>query len=308
MFPTSAAPRTPASNSSPSPTPARNWKRWRANSDSAHLFFGDPAIGGRFSVLSKFGLVAAAAIGLDVARLLAETQRMVTASHAMVPPVANPGIRLGVTLGVLATKCGRDKITIIASPALASIGAWLEQLIAESTGKHGKGLIPVDGEPLGGPDVYGNDRVFVHVHLSGSDDLSAKLKALEDKGHPVIRITIGDSYQLGQICYLWEMAIAAAGAVIGINPFDQPDVEASKNKTRDLTNQYETSGALPEDAPDVPPKRHRRLWRCARRASSCSNARNLGDVHALSSRPHRGRRLFRAARLYREFVPRIIRL
>ncbi|MGD0141766.1 MAG: bifunctional transaldolase/phosoglucose isomerase [Rhizomicrobium sp.] len=215
----------------------------------AHQFFGDPAIGGRFSVLSKFGLVAAAAIGLDVKRLLAETQRMVTSCRDMVPPAANPGIRLGVTLGALATKCGRDKITIIASPALASIGAWLEQLIAESTGKLGKGLVPVDGEPLGDPRAYGKDRVFVHVHLAGCEDQVAQFRALEEQGHPVIYITVEDSYQLGQIFFLWEMAIAAAGAVIGINPFDQPDVEASKNKTRELTKQYEANGALPKDAP-----------------------------------------------------------
>ncbi len=215
----------------------------------AHLFLGDPAIGGRFSVLSKFGLAAAAAIGIDVERLLVETERMVTACHAMVPPAANPGIRLGVTLGALATKCGRDKITISASPALASIGGWLEQLIAESTGKQGKGLIPVDGETLSGPDAYGKDRVFVHIHMAGSNDRAKELQALQDQGHPVIRITIEDSYQLGQIFYLWEMAIAAAGAVIGINPFDQPDVEASKNKTRELTKQYEKSGALPEEKP-----------------------------------------------------------
>jgi transaldolase/glucose-6-phosphate isomerase len=243
----------------------------------AHLFFGDPAIGGRFSVLSKFGLVAAAAIGLNVGRLLAETQRMVTASHPMVPPAVNPGIRLGVTLGVLATKCGRDKITIIASPALASLGAWLEQLIAESTGKQGKGLVPVDGELLGSPEVYGNDRVFVHVRSSGSDDLSAKLKALEEKGNPVVRITIGDSYQLGQIFYLWEMAIAAAGAVIGINPFDQPDVEASKNKTRELTDQYEKSGALPEDAPMFR-QSGIAVYGDARDREQLLKARNLGDV------------------------------
>jgi len=243
----------------------------------AHLFFGDPAIGGRFSVLSKFGLVAAAAIGLNVGRLLTETQRMVTACHAMVPPAANPGIRLGVTLGVLATKCGRDKVTIIASPALASIGAWLEQLIAESTGKHGKGLVPVDGEPLGDPGVYGKDRVFVHVRLSGSDDRSAELQALKKQGYPVVLITIGDSYQLGQICYLWEMAIAAAGAVIGINPFDQPDVEASKNKTRELTKQYETTGALPEDAPMFR-QNGIAVYGDARDRESLLKARTLGDV------------------------------
>jgi transaldolase/glucose-6-phosphate isomerase len=243
----------------------------------AHLFFGDPAIGGRFSVLSKFGLVAAAAIGLDIERLLLETGHMVTSCHAMAPPAANPGIRLGVTLGALATKCSRDKITILASPALASIGAWLEQLIAESTGKHGKGLVPVDGEPLGDPGAYGKDRVFVHVHLTGCEDRVAELQALEDQGHPVVHIAIEDSYQLGQIFFLWEMAIAAAGAVIGINPFDQPDVEASKNKTRELTEQYESNGALPEDAP-VFRQSGIAVYGEARDREALLKARTLGDV------------------------------
>jgi transaldolase / glucose-6-phosphate isomerase len=214
-----------------------------------HLFFGDPAIGGRFSVLSKFGLVPAAAAGLDVERLLAETSRMVTSCHALVPPAANPGVRLGVTLGVLAQKYGRDKVTLIASRELASVGGWLEQLIAESTGKHGKGLIPVDCETLGDTARYGKDRVFVHVHLAGCVDQADEVRALEEQGCPVIRIAIEDSYQLGQIFFLWEMAIAAAGAVIGINPFDQPDVEAAKNEVRALTNGYETSGKLPEETP-----------------------------------------------------------
>ena len=243
----------------------------------AHLFLGDPAIGGRFSVLSKFGLAAAAAIGIDVERLLVETERMVAACHAMVPPAANPGIRLGVTLGALATKCGRDKITISASPALASIGGWLEQLIAESTGKQGKGLIPVDGETLSGPDAYGKDRVFVHIHMAGSDDRAKELQALQDQGHPVIRITIEDSYQLGQIFYFWEMAIAAAGAVIGINPFDQPDVEASKNKTRELTKQYEKSGALPEEKPMFR-QRGATVYGDPSAREALGKARTLGDV------------------------------
>ena len=243
----------------------------------AHLFLGDPAIGGRFSVLSKFGLVAGAAIGLNVERLLTETARMVTACHALVPPSANPGIKLGVTLGVLAAKCGRDKITISASPALASIGAWLEQLIAESTGKRGKGLIPVDGETLGDPDVYGTDRVFVHIHMAGSDDRAKELQALHDRGHPVIHITVEDSYQLGQIFYLWEMAIAAAGAVIGINPFDQPDVEASKNKTRELTKQYELSGALPEEKPMFR-QSGVTVYGDPSAREALGNARNLGDA------------------------------
>ncbi|HEY2068827.1 MAG TPA: bifunctional transaldolase/phosoglucose isomerase [Rhizomicrobium sp.] len=214
-----------------------------------HVFYGEPAIGGRYSVLSKFGLVPAAAMGLDVGRILSETQRMVVSCSAMVSAAVNPGVKLGLVLGTLATKCGRDKVTIVSSKALASAGLWLEQLIAESTGKNGKGLIPVAGEPLAGPEIYGKDRVFVHLHLAGTEDLSAPLKALEDAGHPVIRISIEDSYQIGQVFYLFEMAIASAGAVIGINPFDQPDVEAAKVKARELTDAFEKSGALPKETP-----------------------------------------------------------
>jgi transaldolase/glucose-6-phosphate isomerase len=215
----------------------------------AQVFLGDPAIGGRFSVLSDFGMVPAAAMGLDVERLLNETQRMAVSCAALAPPAVNPGVKLGIVLGVLASKCGRDKITIIPSRALSSVGTWLEQLIAESTGKHGKGLIPISGEPLGAPDIYGDDRVFVHVHLAGTEDIEAQLRALEERGHPVIRISIEDSYQIGQIFYLWEIAIALAGAVIGINPFDQPDVEAAKIKARELTDAYEKTGALAKEEP-----------------------------------------------------------
>jgi transaldolase/glucose-6-phosphate isomerase len=212
-----------------------------------HVFLGDPSIGGRFSVLSNFGLVPAAAMGLDVARLLKETQRMVASCSALSPPATNPGIKLGLALGALATKCGRDKITIIPSKALASAGLWLEQLIAESTGKNGKGLVPVAGEPLAAPAAYGKDRVFVHLHLAGTDDYGAQFQALQDAGHPVIRIAIEDSYQIGQIFYLWEVAIAAAGAVLGINPFDQPDVEAAKIKARALTDAFEKTGELAKE-------------------------------------------------------------
>jgi transaldolase/glucose-6-phosphate isomerase len=215
----------------------------------AHIFHGDPAIGGRFSVLSKFGMVPAAAMGLDVERLLKEAQRMAISCRAAVPPAANPGVKLGIVLGTLAAKCGRDKVTIMASRALESVGTWLEQLIAESTGKHGNGLIPITGEPLGAPDVYGDDRVFVHLHLAGTEDDETQLRALAERGHPVIRISVEDSYQLGQIFYLWEIAIALAAAVIDINPFDQPDVEASKIKTRQLSDQYEKSGSLARQEP-----------------------------------------------------------
>jgi transaldolase/glucose-6-phosphate isomerase len=217
--------------------------------DFARVFFGDPAIGGRFSVLSKFGLVPAAAMGLDVGRLLDDTQRMVTSCAAMSPPAHNPGVKLGLALGALATKCGRDKITIVPSKALASAGLWLEQLIAESTGKKGKGLIPIAGEPLAGPETYGKDRVFVHLHLAGTEDSAAQLRALSDAGHPVIRLDIEDSYQIGQAFFLFEVAIALAGAVIGINPFNQPDVEAAKIKARELTDKFEETGTLDKQVP-----------------------------------------------------------
>jgi hypothetical protein len=146
-------------------------------------------------------------------------------------------------------KTGGDKVTIVASPGIADFGAWLEQLLAESTGKHGKGLIPVDAEPLGAPDVYGEDRVFVYVRLAGEVDVkqNGAVAALERAGHPVVRIAVTDRYHLGQEFFRWELATAVAGAILGINPFDQPDVEASKDKTRELTTAYEKSGALPAE-------------------------------------------------------------
>ena len=214
----------------------------------ADIFFGRPSIGGRYSVLSKFGLVPAAALGLDVERLLTTTQRMVNSCAASVPAALNPGARLGVALGRLALDHGRDKITIIAAPTYASVGAWAEQLIAESTGKQGRGLIPVDGEALTTPEHYGQDRVFLYLG-DGKTAEPAPLHALEAAGHPVVRIDIADPYQVGQVFYLLEMAIAVAGALLNINPFDQPDVEASKIKTRELTSAAEKTGALPGETP-----------------------------------------------------------
>ncbi|HEY3776573.1 MAG TPA: bifunctional transaldolase/phosoglucose isomerase [Rhizomicrobium sp.] len=213
------------------------------------VFHGDPAIGGRYSVLSKFGLVPAALMGLDLKRLLGEAECARQSCADMIPPAANPGVQLGTALGVLARDFGRNKVTIIASPSIASLGTWLEQLIAESTGKQGKGLIPVDKEPLGDPGDYGRDRVFVHLGLVGDSD-EPRLRALGDAGHPVLRLTIGDSYQIAQMFFVWEMAIAVAGAVIGINPFDQPDVEASKQRTRELTDQMERAASQPKQRPD----------------------------------------------------------
>jgi transaldolase/glucose-6-phosphate isomerase len=215
----------------------------------AHIFRGDPEIGGRYSVLSKFGLIPGAAIGLDVVRFCNEVHKFTRASDAFVPPTANLGMHLGIALGVLATKFQRDKITIVASPKLATIGLWLEQLIAESTGKQGKGLIPIDNEPLGDPQVYGDDRVFIQIGMNGRDDRAEKLDALAKAGQPVIRVQLNDKYQLGQAFFLFEMAVAMAGSVIGIDPFDQPDVEAAKVKARELTDSYEKNGNASEEQP-----------------------------------------------------------
>jgi transaldolase/glucose-6-phosphate isomerase len=213
-----------------------------------HIAYGEPSIGGRYSVLSDFGMVPAAAIGVDIGRLLAETQRMVLSCAANVPPAENPGAVLGTVMGVLGNS-GRDKLTLITSSGIAAFGAWLEQLVAESTGKLGKGLIPVDAEPLGPPDAYGQDRLFVHLRLAGEADpkQDEAVAALETAGHPVVRIAVADRYRIGQEFFRWEIATAVAGAILAINPFDQPDVEASKLKTRELTSAYENTGELPPE-------------------------------------------------------------
>jgi transaldolase/glucose-6-phosphate isomerase len=217
----------------------------------ARVFHGTPSIGGRYSVLSKFGLVPAAALGLDVRRLLETTRTMQRSCGADVPPSENPGVQLGVAMGVAATGFGRDKVTIIASPGIADFGAWLEQLLAESTGKQGRGLIPLAGEPLAVPECYGSDRFFVYLELDGQVDPSQQraVEALERAGHPVVRIRVKDGWHIGQEFFRWETATAVAGSTIGIDPFNQPDVEASKDKTRALTDAYEKSHRLPEDTP-----------------------------------------------------------
>ena len=217
----------------------------------AHIFHGIPSIGGRYSVLSKFGLVPAAAMGLDVKRLLETVQPMQRACGPDVPPAENPGVQLGIAMGVAATRFGRDKVTIIASPGIADLGAWLEQLLAESTGKHERGLIPLAGEPLTTPERYGSDRFFAYLELDGQHDPSQRqaMAALEQAGHPVARISVKDIWHIGQEFFRWEIATAVAGAIIGIDPFDQPDVEASKDKTRALTEDYEKSHRLPAEAP-----------------------------------------------------------
>jgi transaldolase/glucose-6-phosphate isomerase len=215
-----------------------------------HVFNGVPTIGGRYSALSNFGVVPAAVIGLDVEKFLDRTEEMVQACAASAPIEHNPGVMLGIILGV-AARSGRDKVTLIASPTIFDLGAWLEQLLAESTGKQGKGIIPVDREEPAAPEIYGNDRIFAYLRYDVSPDLTqdAKVAALEAAGHPVVRISIHDTYDLGQEFFRWEIATAVAGAIIGINAFNQPDVEASKIETRKLTSEYEKTGSLAPEKP-----------------------------------------------------------
>jgi transaldolase/glucose-6-phosphate isomerase len=215
-----------------------------------HIFYGLPSIGGRYSALSNFGMVPASLMGVDTPKFLNRSEEMVEASLPSVPIEENPGVVLGAILGT-AAKSGRDKVTIIASPGISDLGAWLEQLLAESTGKQGKGIIPVDKEATGAPDVYGNDRVFAYLRLDTAPDSAqdAKVAALEKAGQPVVRISIADTYDLGQEFFRWEIATAVAGSIIGINAFNQPDVEASKVVTRDLTSAYEKTGSLPAEKP-----------------------------------------------------------
>src|SRR5580698_669067 len=218
----------------------------------ARTFYGDPTIGGRYSVLSPFGLVPAATAGIDVKSLIHHTLAMVRSCGADVPPHENPGAQLGLAMG-LAGLDGRDKVTIFSSKKIADFGAWAEQLIAESTGKEGKGLVPIDGETITDASVYGNDRFFIDLRTAGENDAahSEKLDALEHAGHPVVRIVIKSIEHIGQEFFRFEMATAVAGAILGINPFNQPDVEAAKVKTRELTAAFEKTGSLPKEHPVV---------------------------------------------------------
>jgi glucose-6-phosphate isomerase len=213
-----------------------------------HIFYGDPQIGGRYSALSNFGVVPAALAGLDVPRLLEEAAKAVVAAKQ--PLAQNPGVRLGLLLGT-AHNAGRDKLTFFTSPEIHDLGAWLEQLIAESTGKQGKGITPVDREQIGAPEVYGGDRVFAYIKLAGTSDstLDAKVAALEAAGHPVARFELTDRYEIFGQFFTWEIATAVAGSVMGINPFNQPDVESAKVEARALTSTYEETGKLPERPP-----------------------------------------------------------
>ncbi|HUT72990.1 MAG TPA: bifunctional transaldolase/phosoglucose isomerase [Desulfatiglandales bacterium] len=215
-------------------------------------FLNDPTIGGRYSALTFFGLVPTALLGVDLSVLLDRAMNMVCNSEGCNCPVAgdNRGAQLGVILGGL-NRAGRDKVTLIASPQIESFGDWVEQLIAESTGKEGKGILPVVGEPVGSPAVYGKDRVYVHLRLYGDETHDAAIAELERAEHPVVRLLLHDPYDLGKQFFLWEIGVAVAGYCLGINPFDQPNVEAAKVLARKITAEYREKGSLPIESPSL---------------------------------------------------------
>jgi glucose-6-phosphate isomerase len=208
------------------------------------VFLNDPRIGGRYSALSFFGLVPAALVGVDLSRLL---ERALSAAQRCRPGNVedNPGAILGAALGRLALE-GRDKVTFVASDGIASFPNWIEQLIAESTGKQGTGILPVVHEPLGDPGLYRDDRLFVHLKLPDDPENQPRLQPLQEAGHPVITFDLKDRYDLGEQFFLWEFATAVAGSVLGINPFDQPNVESAKVRAREMVEVYRETGALPD--------------------------------------------------------------
>lgn len=236
---------------------------------------GVRSIGGRFSALSNFGMVPAAVMGLDVGRFLETALEMVEACKCEVAD-ENPGVLLGLLLGT-AWEFGRDKLTVVCSPQIRDFGAWLEQLIAESTGKHGRAIIPVDREPLQPPEVYGADRLFVYLrYVPGADPAQdAALNALREAGMPLVWIDVPDLYSLGQEFFRWEVATAVAGALMGINPFDQPDVEASKVATRRLTAEFERTGGLSMQSPVA---EWNGLWLCVSPALESGTAPGSPDA------------------------------
>jgi len=209
------------------------------------IFHGVPAIGGRYSALSNFGMVPSGLMGVNIQEFLRLAETMQQPCSSVVLVKNNPGAVLGVILGVCA-KQGKDKVTLITSPGIHSLGAWLEQLLAESTGKNGKGLIPVDQEPLGDPSVYGTDRVFIYIRLQSAvdTDQDRSVRELELAGCMVVRLSLPDKMHLGAELFRWEIATAVVGSILGINPFNQPDVEESKVLSLQLTSQYEKTGSI----------------------------------------------------------------
>lgn len=252
------------------------------------VFEAVPDVGGRFSALTHFGLVPAALIGVDVKRLLQVAGRMATACGGGVAAKNNPGLVLGATLGELAL-AGRNKVTFVMSPALSALPLWFEQLIAESTGKNGKGIVPVAGERVGPPEVYGQDRVFVYLRAAqdSGQEQEAQLAKLEAVGHLVIRIGVGELLDIGQEFFRWEVATAAAGAALGIQPFDQPDVELAKKLAREVMSGAPkgSEGAAPTGAEDKRLPREVSDWLgSARRGGYVSVQAYLGPTEALTER------------------------
>jgi glucose-6-phosphate isomerase len=225
--------------------PGRPLDKLATESGFRRTFLNPASIGGRYSVLSFFGLVPAALIGIDITMLIDRAHAMVETCGNALGPRDNAAVRLGAALAGLA-KGGRDKVTLVLSRKLRSLGAWIEQLLAESLGKDGKGLVPVDDEPLGSPAVYGGDRVFVAITLEGDGTHDVYLDALEDAGHPVIRIPVKDTLEIGAEFFRWELAAAAAGVALGVNPFDEPDVTRAKENTAALLSAWKKSKKLPE--------------------------------------------------------------
>ena len=211
------------------------------------VFLNSPDIGGRYSVLSNFGMAPAALAGMNVEELLESAVTTAEACGPDIPLEENPAAWLGAVMGALAV-AGRDKLTLVSSGGVESVGLWIEQLVAESTGKEGKGIIPVAGEPLLGPEAYGSDRLFVHLRLVGDDnhDTDMALKALESAGHPVLRLEIDNVHDLGGLFYLWEMAVAIASSILNVNPFEQSDVQSAKDMTDRIIEQWQSTGSLPD--------------------------------------------------------------
>ena len=225
--------------------PGRPLDKLATESGFRRTFLNPASIGGRYSALSFFGLVPAALVGIDIKALLDRSHAMVEACGNAVGARENAAVRLGAALAGLG-KAGRDKVTLVLSRKLRGLGPWIEQLLAESLGKDGKGLVPIDDEPLGPPGVYGEDRIFVAVTLDGDAAYDSELNALEDAGHPVIRIGLREPLEVGAEFFRWELAIAAAGVVLGVNPFDEPDVTRAKENTASLLGAWKKSKKLPE--------------------------------------------------------------
>lgn len=230
--------------------PGTSLERLARGKNFREVFLNPPEIGGRYSALSYFGLVPAALMGLDVKKLLEAAEKMAQSCVPWIPVRDNPGAILGAILGE-SYKSGRDKITFIVSPPIHAYGSWAEQLLAESTGKDKKGLVPIDGEPVGDPSSYGQDRLFIYIHLRAHHDeqIRRKVKALEEAGHPVVRITLENPYDLAEEFFRWEFATAVAGVLMKIDAFDQPNVQESKDNTKALLEVYVKEGKLPEEKP-----------------------------------------------------------